>query len=105
MASSELEDLIEVEHAGGTIIVHLRRVTPLGSASRGRLQERLTRLAEDSPDRRLWLDFGQIEYADNEALSLVVQLQRSLLARQRKILVVNPRPLVREALAVNRLDR
>ena len=99
-----MNDLIEVDRVGDTLILRPLRLSPLSASRRGQLQDHLVRLAQTSPDRRVWLDFQTIEHLDNAALSLIVYLQQHLAGKAHRLLLANLRPQIRDHVAVCNLE-
>ena len=83
-------------------------VTPslLDTAELDALGADLYRLVDEQDNRRLVLDFGQVQYISSQAIGILAQLQRKTAALKGGLLVLcNLSPRLLELLRIVRFDR
>jgi anti-sigma B factor antagonist len=93
---------LPADEVNGTTAV---RLSPRDLASVGTLEATLFGLAEASRGREVLVDFAGIDYFNAAALTVLLRLQKQLVASGRRLGLCNLRPAVAEVFEVTRLDR
>jgi anti-anti-sigma factor len=97
-AGVDAADLVTVVHfAGGQ--------ASLDEFTVGCIREQLYSLVEGQDGAHLLVDFGNVSFAGSEALGVMVGLHKRLLAKGRRLMLRDLRPLIHELFLVTRLDR
>jgi anti-anti-sigma factor len=95
--------VLELAHEASTTIARLTNCQNLTEANALAVRAAFDVLVSRPGDVRL--DLADVQFAGSAGLVELVRLARKVRARGGKLTLANPRPLVREVLALTRLDQ
>lgn len=96
---------LEVENRGDVTVVCLTDRKILVEQHIQVVGEELLNLAKDSGQKKLLLNFRNVEYMSSAVLGMLVTLNKNIQAAGGKLVLCNIDPQIREVFAITKLDK
>ncbi len=91
--------------ASDALLVQFESASGLNDFRNSGLRDSLYELVQTRPDPRFALDLAKVDYLSSSGVAILVGLKRRVEARGGKIVFYHVQPVVRDLLAVMKLDR
>jgi len=104
MSPYQSEFPLQIAEAGGLITVRFPAGTLLSGANCEELASRLFALAAREPKPHLLVDLSGVNMLTSMILAKLIALNNELRAAGGRLILANPKPVIREVFKVTRLD-
>jgi anti-sigma B factor antagonist len=99
------EQAFDVHEARDVTVVRFRAKVILDELAVQAMAEQLFRLVDQSPRKKLLLNFEQVEYLSSAALGKLINLHKHLTSKGGRLSFCNVIPQIYEVFAITKLDK
>jgi anti-sigma B factor antagonist len=89
----------------GALVIALDNPAALNDFRNGPLRDALYELVQSEPEARFALDLSKVDYLSSSAVAVLVGMEKRVEARGGQLVVYSLQPIVRDIIAIMKLDR